>query len=63
MAEFAIFLTQDAILASPDALQQQVAAFDDPQVAATYGRQLAHANATPNGTPLGCAGWPLGAWF
>jgi rhamnosyltransferase len=46
-AEFAIFLTQDAILARPDALQQLLAAFDDPQVAATYGRQLPHVNATP----------------
>jgi rhamnosyltransferase len=46
-ADFAIFLTQDAILARPDALQQLLAAFDDPQVAATYGRQLPHANATP----------------
>lgn len=46
-ADIAIFLTQDAILASPDALQQLLAAFDDPQVAATYGRQLPHANATP----------------
>jgi rhamnosyltransferase len=46
-AEFAFFLTQDAILARPDALQQLLTAFDDPQVAATYGRQLPHANATP----------------
>ncbi len=46
-AEFAIFLTQDAILARPDALRQLLTAFDDPQVAATYGRQLPHANATP----------------
>lgn len=46
-ADFAIFLTQDAILARPDALQELLRAFDDPQVAATYGRQLPHANATP----------------
>lgn len=46
-ADFAIFLTQDAILARPDALQQLLSAFDDPHVAATYGRQLPHANATP----------------
>jgi rhamnosyltransferase len=45
--DFAIFLTQDAILARPDALQQLLAAFDDPQVAAAYGRQLPHADATP----------------
>lgn len=46
-AEFAVFLTQDAILAHNDALTQLLAAFDDPQVAAAYGRQLPHANATP----------------
>jgi rhamnosyltransferase len=44
---FAIFLTQDAILANPEALAQLLAAFDDPQVAAAYGRQLPHANAIP----------------
>ena len=46
-ADLAIFLTQDAILARPDALQQLLSAFDEPKVAATYGRQLPHANATP----------------
>ena len=46
-ADFAVFLTQDALLAHPDALAQLLAAFDDPQVAAAYGRQLPHANATP----------------
>jgi rhamnosyltransferase len=46
-ADFAIFLTQDAILAHPEALAQLLSAFDDPQVAAAYGRQLPHANATP----------------
>jgi rhamnosyltransferase len=45
-ADLAIFLTQDAILARPDALQQLLSAFDEPKVAATYGRQLPHANAT-----------------
>lgn len=46
-ADFVIFLTQDAILAQDDALAQLLSAFDDPQVAATYGRQLPHANANP----------------
>ena len=46
-ADLAIFLTQDAILAGPDSLQQLLSAFDEPKVAATYGRQLPHANATP----------------
>jgi rhamnosyltransferase len=46
-AVLAIFLTQDAILARPDTLQQLLSAFEEPKVAATYGRQLPHANATP----------------
>jgi rhamnosyltransferase len=44
-ADFAVFLTQDAILAHPEALAQLLTAFDDPSVAAAYGRQLPHANA------------------
>jgi rhamnosyltransferase len=46
-ADFAVFLTQDAILAHPESLAQLLTAFDDPSVAAAYGRQLPHANATP----------------
>ena len=38
--QFAVFLTQDAILASPNALAELLQAFQDPQVAAAYGRQL-----------------------
>jgi rhamnosyltransferase len=38
--EFIVFLTQDAILASPNALAELLQAFqDDPQVAAAFGRQ------------------------
>ncbi len=37
---FIVFLTQDAILAGPNALAQLLQAFQDPQVAAAYGRQL-----------------------
>lgn len=39
-AEFLVFLTQDAVLAAPDAVIQLLAAFQDPTVAAAYGRQL-----------------------
>lgn len=46
-AEFVIFLTQDAILANPDALQNLLSVFEDKQVAAAYGRQLPHIGATP----------------
>jgi rhamnosyltransferase len=37
---FIVFLTQDAILASPNALAELLQAFQDPKVAAAYGRQL-----------------------
>ena len=38
--DFIVFLTQDAILANPKALEELLQAFQDPQVAAAYGRQL-----------------------
>jgi len=37
-----VFLTQDAILSSNNAIQELVNCFDDPEVAAAYGRQLPH---------------------
>jgi rhamnosyltransferase len=40
-----VFLTQDAILALPDVLENLVASFQDPAVGAAYGRQLAHPDA------------------
>lgn len=45
--EVVIFMTQDAMLVAPDALQNLLSAFSDPTVACAYGRQLPHANATP----------------
>jgi len=45
--EIIIFLTQDAILAEPRALENLVKVFDDPTVGASYGRQLPHKDATP----------------
>lgn len=41
------FLTQDAILASVDSIKNLVAAFDDPEVAIAYGRQLPRIGAKP----------------
>jgi len=38
--EFVVFLTQDAILSHPDALQSILQPFEDVQVAAVCGRQL-----------------------
>jgi len=48
-AEFVVFLTQDAILATPDAITKLLEAFDDPQVGAVCGRQLPHRDAGPIG--------------
>ena len=45
-ADFVVFLTQDAMLAEPHSVHQLLQAFDDPGVAAAYGRQLPHADAT-----------------
>ncbi len=44
--EFIVFFTQDAILASPNALAELLQAFQDPQVAAAYGRQLPNPEAS-----------------
>ena len=46
-ADVVVFMTQDAILASPDSLANLLAPFVDPEVAAVCGRQLPHYNATP----------------
>lgn len=46
-AELLVFLTQDAVLASPDAIALLLAAFADPEVACAYGRQLPRPGATP----------------
>jgi len=42
-----VFLTQDALLANPDAIERLLAAFDDERVGAAYGRQLPHRKAGP----------------
>jgi rhamnosyltransferase len=42
-----VFLTQDAIPATCNALAEIVRCFDDPTVAVAYGRQLPHKGATP----------------
>ena len=42
-----VYLTQDAVLASPDALAQLVAPFADPRVGTTYGRQLPRQGSGP----------------
>ncbi|WNK21200.1 glycosyltransferase [Halomonas piscis] len=42
-----IYLTQDACLAEPQALERLLAHFEDPQVGAVCGRQLPHPDANP----------------
>jgi rhamnosyltransferase len=42
---YMVFMTQDAILSHPNALGNLLAAFNNPQVGAAYGRQLPHSGA------------------
>ncbi len=42
-----VFMTQDALLADPQALARLLAAFADPLVGCAFGRQLPHADASP----------------
>lgn len=46
-ADVVVFLTQDAVLATPDAVEQLLAVFRDSTVAAAYGRQLPRPEAGP----------------
>lgn len=46
-ADVYVFLTQDAVLDHPAALDALLAAFGDPAVAVAYGRQLPHRDANP----------------
>jgi rhamnosyltransferase len=48
-ADIIVYMTQDALLADADAVRNLVAAFDDLQVGAAYGRQLPHKDAKPIG--------------
>ena len=46
-SDIVVFLTQDAILATPYSIANIIKAFDDPQVGMAYGRQLPHVTARP----------------
>lgn len=46
-ADILVYLTQDAVLASSDAIDTLVQAFDNPNVAVAYGRQLPQPDANP----------------
>lgn len=46
-AEILVYMTQDAILADPDSLARLLCCFQDPMVAAAFGRQLPRPGAGP----------------
>jgi len=46
-ADIFIYMTQDAILASPDSIANLLHPFADEKVGAVCGRQLPHADASP----------------
>jgi rhamnosyltransferase len=46
-ADILVYLTQDAVLANPEALAELVKPFEDSAVAASYGRQLPRKGAGP----------------
>ena len=48
-AEILVFMTQDAVPATPDTLEKLLAGFADERTGAAYGRQLPH----PDGGPIG----------
>lgn len=45
--EVVVYMTQDALLASANAIQALVASLADPEISCAYGRQLPHTDATP----------------
>ncbi len=45
--QFAVFLTQDAVLDGPEALPALLASFSDPMIGVAYGRQVPHTGARP----------------
>jgi rhamnosyltransferase len=46
-ASLVVYLTQDAVLATPDSIDRLLSAFEDKSVAAAYGRQLPRPGARP----------------
>ena len=45
--DIVVFMTQDALLGSDDAIEKLIEPFSDPDVAAVCGRQLPHLDASP----------------
>ena len=56
--DFLVFLTQDAVLTCCDAIRVLLEPFKDPCVAATFGRQLPRADATPIEAHARCFNYP-----
>ena len=48
-AEIIVMVTQDALFARPDSIENLLAAFADERIGAAYGRQLPHRDAGPIG--------------
>ena len=46
-ADIIIYMTQDAILATPDSIKNILAPFEDNKIGAVCGRQLPHTDASP----------------
>lgn len=46
-ADFIVYLTQDAVLEKADSIDLLLRSFDDPAIAAAFGRQLPRPNASP----------------
>jgi rhamnosyltransferase len=46
-AEILVYMTQDAVLAAPEAISKLLSAFDDPRVGSACGRQLPRPGAVP----------------
>jgi len=44
--DLVVYLTQDAVLAHPNSLQELLSSFQQPQVAAAFGRQMPKSSAT-----------------
>lgn len=60
-ADIIIYMTQDAILASPDAIKNILEPFDDEKVGAVCGRQLPHADASPLAAHARLFNYPAGS--
>ena len=58
-AKWVIFMTQDAVLQDPKAFEELLKPFENPSVAAAFGRQLPHTDATWLAGQLRAFNYPL----